>query len=792
MKAPREVEKAKKQTKIIVTIFGIIAYLLFIYFVLHFMKAKEEHPKKDFSYNINKAFTTALSSPFKAFPPAKGSLGFISLATAGIAIVVVLSSAQKALKKHDNSDTVFGEARFMNQADLKQYNMKRTAPFGKPNSDSFENMILSEEIKLAMDNRKTRKNMNTLVIGGSGAGKSRFFVSPNLLQYNSNFVITDPSGELLRDYGKALEDNGYKVKVFNITDAYKSSKYNPFHYIYEEKDVFILVNTLMVNLSEKGASGDQFWNDAAKLLLNSIVLYLWHVFPPEQQTFSNVIRLVAMADIDENDATAKSQLDLLFDDLEKEDPENLAVNQYKLFKQAAGKTAKSILITVGTKLQSFQLRDMAYLTSKDEMEFETFADTKQALFVLIPTADKTFNFITSLMYAQLFMTLYTYCETRAEFGWQACTNNTIIKIEQAYNKEESLVAKERIEHFIKCVSEQTTIEYDEDKVLYNVYTYIDGEKVLVGWRGTEAKAKAFEEQLKQLKIKPCDARCANHIRFILDEFANIGQIPDFNEKLATVRKYEISCSIILQTLSQIKAIYKDDWNTIIGNCDSKVLLGSSDPETLKWMSEMLGKKTVKVESVSFQGNGNGSTSINLQAKELITPDQIALMNEAQCIVSIIRELPYYGHKYELTKHPNYKEAIATKGKFKIPESAEVINRIHGPLRLRQQMEAEKKALSEEITDTPAPNSSFDNRREMMDSKNYSRKKAAKQAEKDLKILKERMSSEPVDNTEALFAIFGQTEESINNMSDEKLKEVIESHIILEKFTSDEINYYESQ
>lgn len=790
MRSPTLVEKTKKQTKIMLLIIGGILYLFFAYFFFQFFNAKAKYPKKDFAYVMDRAMDNAFKNPSAAFPPKKNAVSILLAVTAMGAIVGVMKSSDRKLRKHDNPDTVNGEARFMTTQDVEQYSMKFAAPFGKKESDGPENMILSKEIKLAIDNMRTRRNCNVLAIGGSGAGKTRFFAGPNILQYNSNFVITDPSGELLRDYGKALEDEGYNVKVFNIVDVYKSSRYNPFHYIKSEKDVFILVETLIKNTNpSEGKSGDPFWENSERLLISALVLYIWHVLPYENQSFSTVMKLIEMADIDENDDKAQSPLDMLFEDLEKNDAGNLAVRQYRLFKKAAGKTLKSILISVGVRLQSFQLSDMQYLTDVDEMNFESFADTKQALFVIIPTADDTFNFIVSLLYSQLFMSLYDYCETRANFGWQAYLDNlNIIKVEQAFNEKDSLKAKAKIEHFIKCINENTYIEFDEVKALYKVYTDDPetGEKILVGWRGTEDKARAFKNKLSKLKIRQCRNCCPNHVRFILDEFANIGQIPKFDKKLSTIRKYEISCAIIVQALSQLKEIYEKKWNTIVANCDSKILLGCDDPETNKWMVEMLGKKTTIVENTSWQGEGQGSTSYNRSSQDLITIDQIGLMQDDECIVRIRGNHPYYGKKYELTQHPNYKEAIKKKGTFIIPISDAVKNRVEGPYWMRRLKEDNSNiSLDSKVKEVVSSKTRNDDK---TSSDNYARKMKSNKARTDAGKIK---NDEPVDNTADLFAAFNLSSKDINNMDDDALKEAIESHILLESISTEEIDYYET-
>lgn len=799
MRSPSATAKTKKQNRIIGIVFGSIIYLFLVYGIFQYMAAKAANPRKGMSDIFTITFENLLN-PAAALPLQTKAIPAILIATALGALFLMMKLSTKALKKHDNPDTVNGEARLMTPADIKNYSMRKADPIGKPQYDGPKNMILSKEIMLAIDNKHTRRNCNILAIGGSGAGKSRFFAAPNILQYNANFVITDPSGDLLRDYGKALEDNGYNVKVFNLTDVYRGNRYNPFHYIKEEKDVFVLVNTLIKNTTPAGASkGDPFWENSEKLLLSALILYLWHVYPPKDQTFANVVKLLKMARMDENgnsDST-ESPLDILFDDLEKEDPQNLAVQQYHTFKLAEKKTISGILISLGVRLQSFELSDIQYLTNTDDFEFESFADTRQAIFVIIPTADTTFNFIVSMMYSQLFSSLYTYCETRAEYGWQAYIDDlNIIKVAQAESKEDSKNAKQIIADYIKDIKNGTSIKYDEEKSLYRVYT---NNGTLVGWRGTKEEALKFQERLKGIKMRQCEARCPNHVRLILDEFANIGQIPDFDQKLATIRKYEISCAIILQAISQLKEIYDKKWNTIAGNCDSKLFLGCDDPETIKWLIEVIGKKTTVVENTSWNSNTQGSTSYNRSSVELLTVDQITMMKDNECIVRIRGEHPYYGLKYELTEHPNYKYAAETKGKFVIPISDEVKKRQKGPLwkrnaeKFTSSVKDNKPAEPENTESKPEDVEAEKTRKEKKHaSKNYSGKNGIDKKTAELRKYEKTIDEEPVDNSADIFEAFGTTSQKVSATPPLKLVEETETVLDLETASTNEISYAVSQ
>ena len=428
-------------------------------------------------------------------------------------------------------------------------------------------MIFSDKVFMSMDTRKTRRNNNIMVIGGSGSGKSRFVVKPNLLQANCSFVITDPSGELLETMGIYLENMGYEIRVFNLVEMKHSNCYNPFAYIRDEEGVLTMITALIKNTTPKGSSSNYpFWEKAETALLQALCFFLVSECNPEDRNFSNVMKLLRCAEVREGQEDFDSTLDILFNDLKEKDPEHIAVRQYAVFKQAAGKTAQSILVSCSVRLTVFNMTSITTLTSQDNIDLASIGDKKVALFCITPVVDTTFNFLVALMYTQLFETLYFHAETQCKG--------------------------------------------------------------------------------KRLPV---------HVRFMLDEFANIGTIPEFSQKLATMRKYEISCTIIIQALSQIKSMYEKEWEVLIGNCDSLLFLGGSDQTTLKYISERLGKETIRSQnnSRSYGKQGSYSLSFNKTGRELLTADEIAVMDNNNCILFIRGQYPFFTVKYNYPRHPNY-------------------------------------------------------------------------------------------------------------------------------------------
>ena len=476
---------------------------------------------------------------------------------AGMRLAVYLKGKNAKKYRHGME---YGSARWGTPKDIE--------PFMAPKFE--DNIILTKTERLMMSNRppdpKNARNKNVLVVGGSGSGKTRFWLKPNLLQCHSSYVITDPKGSIVVECGNALLQKGYKLKIFNTINFSKSMRYNPMAYIHSEKDILKLVTALMTNTKGDGQGGDPFWDKAERLLLVSLIAYLHYEAPVEEQNFATLLEMLNTMQVSEDDETYQNPVDLLFEDLGKKKPKSFAVRQYKLYKLAAGKTAKSILISCGARLAPFDIKELRELMETDEMELDTIGDRKTALFVIISDTDDTFNFVVSILYTQLFNLL---CD------------------------------------------------------------------------------KADDEYGGRLPV---------HVRCLLDEFANIGQIPKFEKLIATIRSREISASIILQSQSQLKAIYKDNADTIVGNCDTTLFLGGKEKTTLKEISEILGKETIDSFNTSETRGRELSHGLNYQklGKQLMTEDEIAVMDGGKCILQLRGVRPFFSDKFDITKHPKYK------------------------------------------------------------------------------------------------------------------------------------------
>ena len=536
-----------------------LPYLLFVWLFDKVGAAVRLSPGADASaklLHLGDGFTAAFPSAAPSFHPADLALGIAGAVIVRLIIYVKGKNAKKYRKGME-----YGSARWGTAEDIKPY----TDPV-------FENNIpLTQTERLTMNSRpkqpKYARNKNILVIGGSGSGKTRFFVKPSLMQMHSSYVVTDPKGTVLIECGKLLQRGGYRIKVLNTINFKKSMKYNPFAYLRSEKDILKLVNTIITNTKGDGEkSGEDFWVKAEKLYYTALIGYIWYEAPEEEKNFTTLLEMINASEAREDDEDFQNPVDLMFERLEEKDPEHFAVKQYKKYKLAAGKTAKSILISCGARLAPFDIKELRELMETDEMELDTIGDRKTALFVIISDTDDTFNFVVSILYTQLFNLL---CD------------------------------------------------------------------------------KADDEYGGRLPV---------HVRCLLDEFANIGQIPKFEKLIATIRSREISASIILQSQSQLKAIYKDNADTIVGNCDTTLLLGGKEKTTLKEISEILGKETIDSFNTSETRGRELSHGLNYQklGKELMTQDEIAVMDGGKCILQLRGVRPFFSDKFDITKHPKYK------------------------------------------------------------------------------------------------------------------------------------------
>ena len=536
-----------------------LPYLLFVYLFDKIGAAIRLTPGADASeklLQLGTGFAAAFSSIAPSLHPADLLIGIAGAVIIRLAVYMKGKNAKKYRKGME-----YGSARWGGAEDIK--------PYIDP---VFENnVLLTQTERLMMSSRpkqpKYARNKNILVIGGSGSGKTRFFVKPNLMQMHSSYVVTDPKGTVLIECGKLLQRGGYKIKVLNTINFKKSMKYNPFAYLRSEKDILKLVNTIIANTKGDGEkSGEDFWVKAEKLYYTALIGYIWYEAPDEEKNFTTLLEMINASEAREDDEDFKNPVDLMFERLEEKDPEHFAVKQYKKYKLAAGKTAKSILISCGARLAPFDIRELRELMETDEMELDTLGDRKTALFVIISDTDDTFNFVVSILYTQLFNVL---CD----------------KADDVYG-----------------------------------------------------------------------GRLPVHVRCLLDEFANIGQIPKFEKLIATIRSREISASIILQSQSQLKAIYKDNADTIVGNCDTTLFLGGKEKTTLKEISEILGKETIDSFNTSENRGRDVSHGLNYQklGKELMSQDEIAVMDGGKCILQLRGVRPFFSDKYDITKHPKYK------------------------------------------------------------------------------------------------------------------------------------------
>ena len=535
-----------------------LPYVFIALFATKLGQAARLAPGADFSQkslHIMEGFAAAFQSALPSFHPIDLCVGVAAALLIRLAVYVKGKNARKFRKNIE-----YGSARWGNAEDIKPYTDPTFA----------NNVILTQTERLTMNSRpkdpKTARNKNVLVVGGSGSGKTRFFIKPNLMQLHSSYVVTDPKGSIVVECGKLLQRNQYKIKILNTINFKKSHHYNPFAYLHSEKDILKLVTTLIANTQGDGKSGDDFWRKAETLLYTALIGYIYYEAPVEEQNFATLIEMINTMEVREDDEDFKNPVDLMFEELAKREPHHFAVRQYAKYRLAAGKTAKSILISCGARLAPFDIQELREITAYDELELDTLGDRKTALFIIISDTDDTFNFLASMVYTQLFNLL---CD----------------KADDVYG-----------------------------------------------------------------------GRLPVHVRCLIDECANIGQIPKLEKLMATIRSREISACLVLQAQSQLKAIYRDNADTIVGNCDTMLFLGGKEKSTLKEISEILGKETMDSFNTSENRGKEISHGLNYQklGKELMTQDEIATMDGGMCILQLRGVRPFFSKKYDITKHPRYK------------------------------------------------------------------------------------------------------------------------------------------
>ncbi len=558
----------KQQDKNMYLALGVVGIIFALFYCCHVGVYLTYHPNENLITGFLNGLSHLTEEPLNFLPINAYTFQAISVVAIAGALIALIIKTENDKKKGMMPGKESGSAKWY--TDMAKFNKKYSDPQGTPDHNGPNNMILSNEVFMNMNTRQTFFNNNVLVIGGSGSGKSRFFVKPNLLQANTNYVITDPAGELLTNTGKFLESQGYEIKVFNLVEMAKSHCYNPFNYIRNDEGVLTMIDCLILNTTPPNTrGGDQFWVKSETALLQALCFYLYHYQPKEKQNFHEVMRLLRAAEVDENNPDKRSKLDDLFERVHMQDPDSIAYKQYMTFKMGAGKTLKSILISCAVRLTVFNLPQIAALTNTDTLDLASMGTGKKALFVITPQTDDTYNFLVSMLYSQLFETLY--------------------------------------------------------------------------FEGGQRLQTAGTEMLER------------DVRFLLDEFVNIGQIPQFTKKLATMRKYGISCSVIIQNIAQLKPLY-EDWETIIGNCDTLIFLGGHEYSTLEYISNVLGITTITVKNSSRSRgrSASSSQSLNRTQRKLLNPDELGNIDNKMCVIKIRSLDPFMTPKYDYPKHPNYK------------------------------------------------------------------------------------------------------------------------------------------
>ena len=831
--------KQKKFLTKSTVIMGLSLWLLIFVIVAKCTSYFNAYRHKGSGYAFEVMQEELLTNPLN-FPASPGiqCLAVMGIITLFMLLYVALLFTKSKADIHVKQGTEEGTSKWL--TNLAKWNKTYSDPGGEPTKDGAMNTIMTKEIYLSMNTRQTQRNLNTLVIGGSGAGKSRFFVKPNLCEMplNCNFVCTDPSGELLLSTGKMLEGAGFKIKVFDLVDMDLSYQYNPLKYINNENDVILLVDCILANTTDPHKTGgDDFWEKAQKLMFQAFIFFIWlhgdefHL----AKNMNTVMRLMSGCQISEEESTEQGgETSKYFESLETlgwyfdendvfhagkptdtskgyiyheplsasgKDRDDISLKQWHKFMTGAGKTLKSILISAMARLSTLDSNIVAELLNDDTIELDKMGDEKTALFVILPQEHDSFNFLAAMLYTQLFQTLYFHAEKECQGNYIVVDSKgenlrifeldrTIKAEEVKYNEDEVVVDFTHMseEEMLNLVNFNVTVEHSKDNVPdddpgaanerlekvsnayakhaeQNVECVQKGDKFIVrippvsdkeepfivGIYGNPLFAKQRVEAIKAgCKVVRCGLYLPYHVRFLLDEFANIGRIPEFTKKLATCRKYSISASIILQSIDQIKTIYKDDWGTIIGNCDSFLFLGCQEINTLEYVNKLLGKTTQRKrnESVSKGGKGSSSLSYQWSGRDLMTVDELRRMDNLECIYVLRGEYPYKGLKHPFNTHKNYR----------FTEDADPANAYHYTPKKRALLNDEKSAYSESEYNSSTSSVFNDEQKQIIreNQERHFKNEASLNESKRIREMDLPVSTEPNEILQAtIFAISGK-------------------------------------
>ena len=657
----------KAQTLLIAGIIVTVLWLFLFFFSAHVSIAKVLNSKLTLFQAWSEAGERIRTVPLQIFPVPKRT--FLVTLTVPLFILVfgwMIYMMRKA-QFHEPKETALGTNAWATEKDMKDYAFRYAAPVNSRAIDLEKNVIIADGVFLGLNHRETRRNVHSLVIAGSGRGKTWQYVAPNLLLGNTSYVCTDPSGELYRDYGGFFEKKGYRIKVLNLAHMEKSNHYNPFRYVRDDEDIALLTEILIANTTPKDArASDPFWQNAESNFLNAAMLLIYKYYAPEDRHMDKVLELIRLSGLSEDDENPAKKgqkkkddgMDKQFNHFRKQDPNGAAFRFYDAFKSGALKTKMSILQSVSSRLHHFNFDRVISLTSYDEMELETIGDMKTIIFVITPSDTKTYNFLAAMLYSQLFLRLYDYCETTAGYAQIVEDGNgEVLCTFRANDEKDSRRVHRLAKDYIREIKNAEII-YNKEMDWYEIRTE---NNEFVGYRKERDAAEEALQAIKASKVRRNTERLPIHVRFLMDEFHNIASIPDFDNKISVCRKYEVSLSIILQSLSQIMERYKNCWATITANCDSILYLGGgADEITEKWFSTQCGQTCKQIASQSFS-KGGGSTSVGPRLVDLVTPADLRTLKDGEMIALLTGIKPYRGKMYYTPEHPNYK---MVEGKYR--------------------------------------------------------------------------------------------------------------------------------